>query len=274
MTVVRTVRIDEQQVAGKPLGRHGEHDERSRAFAFAPDATGTGGLRTVTHQVRVPVLDQRDVGACTGFAVEACAGTDPFFSAMPDALAIRPTTDADTDAMQALSLYATATRLDAFAGAYPPDDTGSTGLAAAKAATRAGLVSGYRHCFSLSSVLTALQLTPIITGVNWYEGMDTPDSDGLVHVTGQVRGGHEFCLYGLDVENQRVLARNSWGPAYGRSGDFALSWDDYARLLDEQGDATVMVPLTQPAPIPIPVQSPADRVLATQMRTWLTAKGL
>ena len=270
---IHIARLVTHQVPGRPLGRLVEHDDRSRLYAFAPDVTTTDGLVSKVHTVRVPVLDQGDVGACTGFAAEACVGTDPFYSAMPDALPGKPTLDAGTDTGQALSLYAAATVLDSFPGVYPPDDTGSTGLAAAKAAQRAGLISGYRHCFSLTSTLKALTVVPVIVGTVWLESMDSPDENGHVEVSGSVRGGHEYCLYGLDVEQRLVWARNSWGPGFGRDGCFSLSWDDLGALLDQQGDATVMVPLTQPAPIPVP-ESQADRVLATQMRTWLTAKGL
>jgi hypothetical protein len=31
---------------------------------------------------------------------------------------------------------------------------------------------------------------------------------------------------------------NSWGASYGQDGSFHFSWDDFDRLLDDNGDVT------------------------------------
>ncbi|MEV8475958.1 hypothetical protein [Streptomyces sp. NPDC051173] len=260
---------------GGRLGRHIEHDPRSLAYALSEDLLPTA-YTSVVHTVRIPVLDQGDLGSCTGNAAEALAGADPLYGAIPDTVAARPTGDADADERQAVALYSAASRLDGIQGQYPPTDTGSTGLAVAKAAQQAGLISGYQHALGLDQTLKALSAAPVIVGVNWYEGFDTPDPAGRVGVAGSVRGGHEFLLHGLDTRTQTVLARNSWGTGWGAGGCFSFSFDDLGRLLAEQGDATVFVPLTSPAPVPVPTPAPTDvdHALATAARTWLAAKGL
>ncbi|MFG2722721.1 hypothetical protein ACGFW5_31145 [Streptomyces sp. NPDC048416] len=265
--------IDEYPGAGR-LGRHVEHDPRSRAYALSEDLLPST-YTSATHAVRIPVLDQGDLGSCTGNAAEGLAGTDPLYGAIPATVAARPTGDAGADEKQAVALYTAATRLDSIRGQYPPTDTGSTGLAVAKAAQAAGLISGYQHALSLDATLKALTTMPLIVGVNWYEGFDNPDASGLVSISGSVRGGHEFLLYGIDAAAGTVLARNSWGTGFGVDGCFSFSFDDLGRLLDEDGDATVFVPLTSPAPVPAP-PTPAgvDQALAAAMHTWLTAKAL
>lgn len=149
-------RIEEHSIGhGGRLGRHVELDPRSRAFAV-PAAADT--ITKVRHR-RYGILDQGDLGSCTGNAITGCLNTLP--------LHITGThlkTEAD-----AVRLYSEATRLDSFQGAYPPEDTGSSGLAACKAAKNEGLISGYRHAFSVEAALTALMSGPVITGVNWYE---------------------------------------------------------------------------------------------------------
>lgn len=269
-----TIRFIDEHPGAYRLGRHIEHDPRSRAYALSEDLLpGTYG--SAIHTVRIPVLDQGDLGSCTGHAAEALAGTDPLFGAIPADVQARPTGDANQDHLQAVALYSAATRLDSIQGVYPPTDTGSTGLAVAKAAQKAGLISGYQHAFSLDAALKALTVMPLIVGVNWYEGFDNPDAAGLVKIGGQVRGGHEFLLYGIDGPGQRVLARNSWGTGYGAAGCFSFSFDDFGRLLSEHGDATAFVPLTAPAPVPVPPQpASVDQALAVAVRTWLTAKAL
>lgn len=283
MAAVLTRYIDEYESAdGGRLGRHVHHDPRSRAYAVSEDLLATTYVSAV-HQVRIPVLDQGSLGSCTGNAAEAFAGTDPVYGAIPATVATRPTGDAVADEKQAVALYSAATKLDNARGTYPPTDTGSTGLAVAKAAQASGLISGYQHAFSLDTALKALAVSPLIIGVNWYEGFDTPDGNGLVKVSGQVRGGHEFLLYGINTDHQIVQARNSWGTSWGAGGMFAFSWDDFGRLLDEQGDATLFVPLTVPAPTPTPVPpAPAptpspddvDKALATAFDAWRTAEGV
>lgn len=273
MTVIVTRHIEEHASdSGGRLGRHVEHDERSKAYALSEDLLGS--YTSATHTVNAPALDQGDKGACTGFGTEACSSADPFYAAIPTTVAARPTGDVDTDNKQGLALYSAATKLDNIRGSWPPDDTGSTGLAAAKAAQKAGLISGYQHALSLDTALKGLSALPCITGVNWYAGFDNPDSKGRVKISGSVRGGHEFCVYGIDAPNKLVWARNSWGPDWGLGGCFCFSFDDWGRLLDEQGDATFFVPLSSPAPTPTPTPADVDMAMALAARNWLTSKGL
>lgn len=280
--VTRHIPEYESETGGGRTGRHVEHDSRSRAYALSEDLLGSStGYVSATHTVNAPVLDQKNVGACTGFASEADVSADPLYAAIPASLKARPTGDVTTDNDQGMALYGSATSLDSIKGTYPPNDTGSTGLAAAKAAQKAGLISGYQHALSLDAALKGVGLLPGITGVNWYEGFDNPDATGRVKISGSVRGGHEFCVYGIDVPGQLVWARNSWGASWGLNGNFCFSWDDWGRLLDEQGDVTFFVPLTSPAPqpnppapTPTPTPDDVDAAMAKAARTWLTAKGL
>jgi hypothetical protein len=205
------------------LGRHIEHDERSRSFP-APRAAQ---VVSVTHERRCPPFDQGDTGSCTGNAEAGLLMTDPYFVAGRDL--------SETDAV---TLYEKATHLDQIAGSYPPDDTGSSGLAAMKAAKALGYITGYQHAFGLQHALEALVLAPVITGVSWYEGFDNPGADGLVSISGAVRGGHEFEMVGIDADARTVRACNSWGPAWGDGGYFQFTWDTWDQLLQEQGDVT------------------------------------
>ncbi|MEV5953720.1 hypothetical protein AB0M11_08075, partial [Streptomyces sp. NPDC051987] len=59
---------------GGRLGRHIEHDPRSRAYALSEDLLPSTYTSAV-HTVRIPVLDQGSLGSCTGNAAEAFAGT-------------------------------------------------------------------------------------------------------------------------------------------------------------------------------------------------------
>lgn len=213
---------------GGRLGRHVEHDPRSLEFPFTAPAVP---LRTVSHRRYGNPFDQGDLGSCTGNACAGCLNTAPLHKTGEPLFAEK----------DAIALYELATKLDSFPGAYPPDDTGSSGLAVAKAAKQRGLITAYRHAFGIDQALQALMAGPVITGVNWYEGFDNPSATGRVEISGQIRGGHEFEVVGYHSPSKTVGCVNSWGLGYGLKGRFRMSVDTWARLLSEQGDVTVLV---------------------------------
>lgn len=231
-----TKRIPESKIADKRLGRHVEHDPRSRKFAYEP-VMRASDLRTV-HYRRYGVLDQGDLGSCTGNAAAGAINTDP----------IHPRHTKLLTEVQAVSIYSLATKLDPWPGEYPPEDTGSSGLAAAKALQMKGHITSYRHAFSMEEALSALMLKPVITGVNWYEGFDNPAPDGLVNIAGEVRGGHEFEIIGFQtgrnwskgLEDSLVIAVNSWGYRWGKKGRFMFTVATWRQLLAENGDVTIL----------------------------------
>jgi hypothetical protein len=212
------------------LGRHVEHDEASRAFRAAQAG---GPLVSVIWKRSGDVFDQGQVGSCTGNAIAGVMNTAPLRKRYT-----RRKTEAD-----ALRAYELATTLDSVPGAYPPDDTGSSGLAVCKAAVKLGWITAYHHAFGMAEALGALMLQPVIVGTNWYESMFKPDASGTVSISpgSSVAGGHEYEVLGVDVEGKRVLCANSWGAAWGVHGLFWMSWDTFNRLLSEQGDVTVPI---------------------------------
>jgi hypothetical protein len=238
-----TVRVlPEVIVHGQRLGRHVEHDPRSwkyRVRGTSRPARIVRPLRPRLWKRYSPILNQGNRSSCTGNAMAGCLGCEPFVTSAQAA--------ARFNESMALDLYSAATRLDRISGEYPPDDTGSTGLAVAKAAQQAGLIGPYRHAFSAVALVRALQAGPVIVGVPWYEGFDNPSSGGLVVPTGQVRGGHEFLIRGWQPARKftdgTFWADQSWGLPWGNNGSFTFSLGTWEKLADEQADVTVPLPL-------------------------------
>ena len=225
-------RIDE--FAGR-LGRHIEHDERSLEFAVEHLVDEILPPKTVSWQRFSPILDQGNLGSCTGNALAGWLGCSPDVTTAAAA--------ARFDEAFAVSLYSHATALDNVPGTYPPDDTGSTGLAVCKAAKNLGLISAYHHAVTVNGLLHALQQGPVIVGVPWLTGFDRPDEHGVVLPTGEVRGGHEFLIrgyiHGNTEDESMLLADNSWGISWGVGGSFQFSVTTWRALVEQKADVTI-----------------------------------
>jgi hypothetical protein len=208
------------------LGRNIEHDERSKQFA----AKRAAAAKSVTWTRHCPPFDQGNLGSCTGNAMVGAIMTDPIW---PGNIQL-----AENDAVR---LYAQATHLDSIPGSYPPSDTGSSGLAVAKAAKLERYISSYSHAFGLQHLIESLTLSPGILGIEWLTSFDAPLPTGECPLTpgATVRGGHEVEMFRLDVENQRVWCYQSWGATWGglNNGTFWFSFATLTKLLDQHGDA-------------------------------------
>jgi hypothetical protein len=211
------------------LGRLVEHDERSRLY----QAAQAGTQRSVLWAHHAPVLDQGQLGSCTGNALAQCLNTDYFTTSRKG----RYLTETD-----AVELYSSATKLDGIPGnTYPPTDGGSSGLGVCKAGKKLGYLTGYKHTFSFTSFTAALQLQPVIVGTSWYEGMFKTDRDGFVKPVGALAGGHEYAVIGVQYETQVLTFLQSWGSSWGLSGRFHMTFAAFQTLLADQGDATAPV---------------------------------
>jgi hypothetical protein len=212
------------------LGRLVDHDEHSRLYQ-APKATSP---RSVLWAHHAPVLDQGELGSCTGNATAQLINTDYF-------AAVRKTRGylGESDAVR---IYELATRLDGIRGnTYPPTDGGSSGLGAAKAGVKLGYFTGYKHAFGFSHFAAAVQLQPVIVGTAWYDGMFTPSKQGLVIPSGQIAGGHEYLCLGINYQTQLLTFLNSWGDSWGQGGRFHMTFAAFTKLLADQGDVTAPV---------------------------------
>lgn len=259
------------------LGRQVEHDPRSLAYAHG--VLPKSAIQSVDWQRRAPILDQGQLGSCTGNAAAGLLGTDN--NAEHGATTVTITAagaaasqgifaagEYTVDEQFAVDLYELATRLDSIPGQYPPTDTGSSGLGVAKALQALGLASGYSHGFSLQALQSALQSGPILIGIEWLNSMFTPDSSGLIPVdrSSGVAGGHELCLSAYDQAAGRYRVDNSWGTSWGVAGSGWLAEADLSWLLSQQGDVTVPqlvsipappAPAPSPSPSPVPAPTPA-----------------
>jgi hypothetical protein len=213
------------------LGRLIEFDERSRNYPVRALLGAPRPARSFTWTCPVN-LDQGNVGACVGFSWAA-------------ELAAKPKPVAGIGNEIGTALYRRAQQLDQWPGeAY----SGSSVIAGAKAVTERGHLAEYRWAFGPADALEAIAYRgPVVIGINWYEGMNRPDStSGRIQPTGRIVGGHAVLVNAVSIKRQDVTLHNSWSRGWGFRGTARLAWADFERLLNEDGECCVPVRRTTP----------------------------
>jgi len=233
-------RIDEDPQPGMRLGRHLKLDARSLAYMDENDVQAMStSLQNQAWERVIPILDQGELGSCTGNAGTGALGTQPFFDAVGQKVLTSPQ-DPQAGEEFAVQLYSDATKVDPFSGSYPPDDTGSSGLAICQVLKDRGTIPGYRWARTAQGFLTLLQSGPVLQGMYWYRAFFQPDSQGFIDSdpnwkSSGVAGGHEVEALELELDQQDafnsvVTYANSWGTGWGDSGRFRMRLRTYEQL--------------------------------------------
>jgi hypothetical protein len=233
-------RFEEDIHAGMRLGRHQWLDGRSLAYMVENDVAEMAGTLTDREWDRVlAVLDQGGLGSCTGNAGAGALGTEPFYSAVGNAVFEDPRDSAAAEEF-AVQLYSDATKVDAYPGMYPPEDTGSSGLGVCKVLKKRGTISRYRWARSPYGLLRLLQYGPVLQGMPWYEAFFDPDGDGFIDADptwrgSGVAGGHEVEAVGVELDTRdafssTIIYVNSWGASWADGGRFRMRLRTYEQL--------------------------------------------
>lgn len=220
-----------QTTKDRRLDRVVYYDERSKQFPIR-ELVATQKPRSYTWGLKTR-LDQGQEGACVGFS-------------WSHELAASPVVVAGITNESARQVYFSAQQLDTEpGGAYPgakPYYEGTDVLSGAKAVEALGKLKEYRWAFNLDDVILAVgHQGPGILGTNWYEGQMDTDSKGFIHVTGKVVGGHAICVRGVNVTKKYFTLANSWGASWGKGGDCYISFDDFEKLLLNDGEFCIPV---------------------------------
>lgn len=223
MTDVRVVRVPQQR---DNLGRQLVHDPRSKAF---PTKVAIDKDAWVDKKIRIydPRVNPNQCHSeCTG-----CAKAMEFNAVGNRVLGVI------LDMDNAHAFYHNASLLDPWKGSWPPDDTGSSGLAAAKAAQKLGYGGEYRHVFGAADeVVQLIQMGRVVNvGTWWYEGMFKPTSTGIIAPTGDQVGGHQYIARGYMRKLDLVVIRCWWG----KYRDVLIHREHLNELLLDGGDAHI-----------------------------------
>jgi hypothetical protein len=209
------------------LGRQKVHDPRSKGFPV-PEAVDRSTWKNKTIRIYDPRVNPNQChGECTGVA--KCVQMNAVGNRVSGVV---------FNMDQAHTFYHLATTLDPFKGTWPPDDTGSSGLASAKAAQQLKIGGDYQHVFNgADGVVQQIMLGKVVSvGTKWYNGMFEPNAQHVIEPSGDLAGGHQYSAHRYDAKNDRVMIRCWWGP------DFRDVWilrDHLNELILDGGDAHV-----------------------------------
>ncbi|HUL27101.1 MAG TPA: C1 family peptidase [Streptosporangiaceae bacterium] len=232
--------FDEEPHEGMRLGRNMWLDGRSLSYMVENDVQEMGkSLRSCQWERVLTVLDQGQLGSCTGNAGTGALGTQPFYDAVGSKVLPAPGDEAAAEAF-AVQLYSDATVVDGSPGTYPPDDTGSSGLAICKVLKNRGTISGYGFARTAYGFLRLLQNGPVLQGMPWYKAFFQPDAQGFIDsdpnwASSGVAGGHEVEAVGVELDTSDAFSSvitywNSWGSNWGDSGQFRMRLRTYEQL--------------------------------------------
>jgi hypothetical protein len=191
----KKIRLQNKTYTTDPrLGRIPQFDERSKNFDIMSVIEPTQKPRNYTWSVN-KWLDQDDTPYCVGFA-------------WTHELIARPVQFQSGTKEYATKIYHLAQDMDEWPGnAYE----GTSVLAGAKAVHSLGHLEEYRWSFELDDLILAVGYKgPAVIGVNWYEGMLDADSNGFIHVTGYMDGGHAILCNRVNVKLKEFGLWNSW----------------------------------------------------------------
>jgi hypothetical protein len=267
------------------LGRHVKHDTRSALYGV-PERPRSA-IKSVKWERHIPILNQGDVGSCVPNTLvellatdaEGYTGVTSVEIKKPDTQGLfQAGTTVQLDEPTAQQFYRLLTRIDSYPGEWEPDDTGSDGLTMAKALVMVGLSDKYRHAFSYTGAVSALQSGPVGFGTVWYNSMFEPDKNtGEIKVdpSSGVAGGHEYMSREFDAEQDRVWIDNHWDQTWGLDGRAWISGKSMTALLKAQGDVTQphLLGAAPPAP-PQPSNEITDQQLADVFNAWKITRNL
>lgn len=200
------------------------HDPRTRQYR-AVDLLVMGEEPVTKTWVGHRAYDQGQTPECVAFTGKGCLNTAPISSKWSYNLRSKLDTE---------WIYQGAKLNDEWAG---ENYDGTSGLGLMRFLKSAGYIESYHACFSLDEyLLTLSHIGPIAFGVWWREGMWDPDANGFLHPTGDHAGGHEFTLYGVNMEEEYVMMMNSWGRTWGQLGHAKIRFDDLATLIGDDAD--------------------------------------
>ncbi len=75
--------------------------------------------------------------------------------------------------------------------------------------------------------------------------MMSPDEKGFIKPTGNKVGGHAIVVRGVNSKRNEVRLSNSWGKDWGKDGDCFMTFEDFEKVLMDEGEYCIPVGRTK-----------------------------
>ena len=223
---------DGNEIEDARLDRLVFFDERSREYPIR-SLLEAKPLRSYTWSCH-ECFDQGREGACVGYA-------------LAHELVARPAVVTGiTNKFIREEIYWEAQKIDPWpGGSYPgasPRYEGTAVLSGIKTLHKKGYFDSYRWAFEINDTLLGLGHNgPSVLGIVWYDHMYMPDEKGFIKPSGKIVGGHAILARAINVKEEYVTLRNSWGNSWGINGDCYIRFSDLDRLLKEDGESAFLL---------------------------------
>lgn len=131
---------------------------------------------------------------------------------------------------------------------------GTSVRAGVKYLAKQGYISSYKWAFDgPTAVSHILTVSPVVIGVDWYEGQMSVDDKGFIYPKGRMIGGHCVLVVGANTQEKcpdgttgSVTLLNSWGTNWGRKGRAKLTMKAFDDLIRANGEAAAVFETLKP----------------------------
>jgi len=148
----------------------------------------------------------------------------------------------------------------------PNQENGSSVRSIAKVLKNINRVNAYAFAASVAEIkYWLLTQGPVIMGTIWTNDMFNPDSNNIIHPTGDVAGGHAYLINEITTDLLYGI-QNSWDDSWGINGKAYISEADLTLIFRNGGESVTAVELPlDPAPSPSPADGSCSGLLGAFM---------
>jgi hypothetical protein len=198
-----------------------------RLASFMPMFAGNDFIAPDTNwELPTAPLNQKDTPHCGGFSIATWGNTLPVQDNFVD--------------QDGHDFYYKAKIFDS----EPGQENGTCERSVAKVLKQERLIDAYAFASSVPEAKWWLvNKGPLLVGSYWTRGLFTPDSNNIVHITGEVVGGHAYVIN--QIKNNDLLGiQCAWGENWGVHGKAYIPISEFAVLFRQEGEiiATTELP--------------------------------